>query len=249
MPLLSACRFACQTLQYTNLYTESYSYFSKCKDTNNIWFGQIFFSASESRQGEPEGGEHEEEAEEDEGEDEAPGPLEPGAVGDAGDAEDADEDAAGGGEHIGEAVTELEGKDGSLARDIHQVGKLGHDGHGEGRLGGATGHDDVEQGLEDIHHAERGHLAQLRERAREAVEDGVDDVAVLEDEDDATGESDHQGGGEDVLAAGKEELGDVVGSLTVDDAADNAHGKEEGRNLGDIPAEFEHSHHEGHNGD
>ena len=81
--------------------------------------------------------EQEEEAYQDQEEDELPGPAEPCAVGDAGYAEAADEYAAGGGQHVGEAVAELEGEHGGLPREVDEVGELRHDGHGECCFGGA----------------------------------------------------------------------------------------------------------------
>ena len=109
----------------------------------------------------PEGGEHQEETNEDECDDELPDPFEPGAVRDARHTQDTDEHSAGGCEHVGEAVAELEGQDGGLARDIDEIGELGHDGHGEGCFGRAAGHNDIEQRLEEVHHAEGGHFAGL----------------------------------------------------------------------------------------
>ena len=122
-----------------------------------------------------------------------------------------DEYAAGGGNHIGEAVAELEGQHSGLAADTDKVGELRHDGHGEGGFGRAGGHDEVEKCLEDIHGPYRRHFACFCQRACESVEERVDNLAVLEDEDDAAGQAHHQCGGEDVLASGEEELGNVVG--------------------------------------
>ncbi len=78
----------------------------------------------------------------------------------------------------------------------------------------------------------------------EAVEDGVDDFAVAEDEDYAAGKAYDEGCGHDVFAACEEEFGEVVGFLTVGNAGKEPHGKEEGGNFHDIPAVAEHACHE-----
>ena len=89
----------------------------------------------------------------------------------------------------------------------------------------------------------------MRQRAAEAVDEGVHYVAVAEDKDDAGGEANDEGCRENVLAAGEEELGYVIGALTVDDACQYAHSEEEGRDFGDVPSEGEHAHDEGHDGE
>ena len=208
-----------------------------------------YISKSKSRQCKPKGWQHKEEADKNKGDDEFPDPFEPGAVGYAGHAEDADKDAAGGREHIGEAVAELECQHGGLTAHVYKVGKLCHDGHGEGCFGGAGGHDDVKECLEEIHYAKRCDFSRLGETLGESVKQRVDYLTVLEYEDDTAGETDHKGCREDVLATCQEELGDVVGPLTVEDAGDDAHGKEEGRDLGDIPSEFQHADHKGSDGE
>lgn len=187
------------------------------------------------------GGQEQQETNDNESQNEFPNPFDPCGVRDFGHTEDGNEHAAGGREHVGETVAELESQDGSLAADADEVGELCHDGHGEGRLGGAGRHDQIQQCLEDIHDADRSHIAAFGQGARQGIEECVDNLAIAKDKDDAAGQSHHKGCGKDVFATGQKELGNTVGTLLVGHTAADAHGKEERGNLLDIPTVAQHA--------
>ena len=97
-------------------------------------------------------GQDEEETNQYQRQNEFPYPFYPCGVGYLGHTDARNQHSAGGGYHIGEAVAELECQHGCLSADIDEVGELRHDGHGECCFGCAAGHDEVQQGLEDVHH-------------------------------------------------------------------------------------------------
>ena len=74
-----------------------------------------FSGLSEAVERHQHGRQQQEEAQDNEHQDELPDPADPLGVGYAGDAEDGDENAGDGGNHVGETVAELECEDGGLA--------------------------------------------------------------------------------------------------------------------------------------
>ena len=112
---------------------------------------------------------------------------------------------------------------------------MGHDGHGEGCFGRTAGHYDIEQRLEEVHHAKGGHLAGLRQRTCESVKEGVNYLSIPENEDDTGSETNHERRRENVFAPFEEQLGDIVGTLAVNDAGQDTHSKEECRDFSNIP--------------
>lgn len=194
------------------------------------------FHPSESRQVEEDGGDEEEEAEEDKKQQEFKEPFDPHFVRDAGDAEGADEDGGGGGNHVGEAVAELECHDGCLAREPDDVGEGRHDGHGERSLGGAGGDDDVDERLYEVHHADGDDASRLVHEGGEGVEDGVDDAPVLQYLDDAACQSHDERRGEHVFGTVEEEFDDGVRVPARRNAGKDAHGEEDGGDFGEVPA-------------
>ena len=159
------------------------------------------------------------------------------------------EHARGGGDHVGEAVAELEGQHGQLARDAHQVGPLGHHGDGEGGLGGARRDNQVEKVLDHVHGGGGADASRIAHALRDGVQDGVDDLAVLQDDDDAAGEADNQRRHHDVFAAFQKESDHLVELEAVGDAHADAHGEEESGNLHHIPAVAQHADHQAGDGE
>jgi hypothetical protein len=74
------------------------------------------------------------------------------------------------------------------------------------------------------------------------VQDAVHDLSVLEQDDDAGRETHHEGGGQDVLGARKQLVGNPVGVEPRNDAADDAHPEEQAGNLRQIPVPAGHAH-------
>ena len=108
-------------------------------------------------------------------------------------------------------------------------------------MGRSAGHDEVEEGLENVHDPQRSHLARGGQRTCEAIKDGVDNLAVAQDEDNTAGQSYHQGSRENVFAAGQEQFSNIICTLFVGNAATNTHGKEKSRNLHHIPPIPQHA--------
>ena len=86
--------------------------------------------------------------------------------------------AAGRSDHVGEGIPHLEGQDGSLTGEPHQVRQRRHDGHGDGSLTGAGGHHQVEYILDDEHAEAQEGLGEHIQPRRQVVDDGIQDLAV-----------------------------------------------------------------------
>ena len=131
-----------------------------------------------------------------------------------------------------------------MARDADQVAERRHDGHGDGGLGRAARNDNINQGLDAIHDFRRGNLAHVAHRLGEAIEDGVNDAAVLQHDDDTARQTHDDRRRKDVAHAFEEELRDVAGALVDSQTAGDAEHQEQRGNLHDIPLVTQHTHHE-----
>ena len=70
---------------------------------------------------------------------------------DSGNAEHADQAGGHRREGVNEACAKLVGENSNLPGNAHQVGKGRHDRHGQSRLAGIGGYDQIEQALENVH--------------------------------------------------------------------------------------------------
>ena len=195
------------------------------------------------------GGEQQEKSEEKEQQEDLPEPLDPHVEGYPGNAEGADQHGGGGGDHVGDAVAELVGHHGGLAREADHIGEGCQDGHGEGRLGRSGGDEDVDHRLHHVHPADGEYLAGILHQAGQRVENGVDDPALGEDLDDAAGHRDDQCCREHIFHSGDELLRDGAGGHVVGDAGQQPHGEEEGGDLLEVPAVAHHTGHQEEDGE
>lgn len=91
----------------------------------------------------------------------------------------------------------------------------------------------------DHQHALGGHrLGQSGDDGGQGVDDGVQDLAVGHDHQDAPGDAHDDGAHGDVLGAGDEVAGHLVGAGAADDAPHDPHAQEDGGDVQHAPAEL-----------
>ncbi len=119
---------------------------------------------------------------------------------------------------------------------MEQVGQGCHDGHADHGLPRSGRNQEVQQGLHQQHAFGRNHCGEGGQGQAEPVHEGIHDVPVLHDDQDASGNADHHAGLGDICEVPGQFPGDFIGSPAHDEGRQQPHDHEQGTELGKIPA-------------
>lgn len=145
------------------------------------------------------------------------------------------------GDAVREGVAEGEGEDSGLPGEADDVSERCHDRHGDGRLSGAGGDEEVEAVLNDEHAEGNDGGREDVEHAGEVVDDGIHDLGIVQKDGGCLTHSDSEAGKHHALAAFEEGITDVIRVQAADDAGEDAHDEEDRRDFIHIEIKFQHT--------
>ena len=142
---------------------------------------------------------------------------------------------------VRKGIAEGEGEDSGLAGEADDVSERCHDRHGDGRLPGAGGNEEVEAVLNDEHTEGDDGGREDVEHTGEVVDDGIHDLRIIEKDGRRFTHRNGEAGKHHSLAAFEEGVADVIRGKAADDAGEDAHDEEHRRDFIHVEIKFQHA--------
>ena len=142
---------------------------------------------------------------------------------------------------VGEGIAEGEGEDRGLTGQAYDVGQRSHDRHGDGRLAGAGGNQDIEAVLDDEHAKRDDRRWENIQHASQEVNDSIHNAGIVEQDGSSFTHRYGQARKHHTFAPFQEGVANVIGRQFADDTGKNPHDEEQSGNFIHVEIKFQNA--------